>query len=152
MCVWCVLCVCVWCVCGFSLKHLPSIFNKSPRLYKAFLSAWSSVDESNKIDKIKKLSQLVWNSIFSKCLILVKIVHFFSSFLKNSLKIALVAEKGRVGLVFLLLSSASLTLLGMDVQALSTSAVVNGGQNRGALCRHGHSWVRGGPPCISMAG
>lgn len=35
-------------------------------------------------------------------------------------------------------------LLGMDVQALSSSTGVNGRKQRGSLCRHGHSWVRRG--------
>ncbi|TNN49838.1 hypothetical protein EYF80_039992 [Liparis tanakae] len=33
-------------------------------------------------------------------------------------------------------------LLGVDVQALSSSAGVDGGEQGGSLCRHGHSWVR----------
>lgn len=32
----------------------------------------------------------------------------------------------------------------MDVQALSSSTGVNGSEQRGSLCRHGHSWVRRG--------
>lgn len=32
----------------------------------------------------------------------------------------------------------------MDVQALSSNTGVNGSQQGGSLCRHGHSWVRGG--------
>lgn len=32
----------------------------------------------------------------------------------------------------------------MDVQALSSSTGVNGSEQGGSLCRHGHSWVRRG--------
>lgn len=51
-------------------KHPLLIFNKSPRLYKVFLSAWSSVwmkvtklTSLRKKKKKKELSQFIWNSV-----------------------------------------------------------------------------------------
>lgn len=83
-------------------KHPLLIFTKSPRLYKVFLSAWSSVWmkvtklTSLKKKKKKKLSQLIWNSVSlvsnsgQKCSLFI---------LKNSLKIGFI-----VGCCFLFLN------------------------------------------------
>lgn len=76
----CRKCVCV-CLCVFGCvrlvrslrtstsKHPLLIFTKSPRLYKVFLTAWSSVWMKVRkltslfLKKKKKISQLIWNSV-----------------------------------------------------------------------------------------
>lgn len=76
-------------------KHPPLIFTKSPRLYKVFLSAWSSVWmkvtklTSLFLKKGKKKYHSSFGILFLECQILVKSVCFFL-FLKNSLKIGFI--------------------------------------------------------------
>lgn len=142
-------------------KHPLLISTKSPRLYKVFLSAWSSVwMKVTKLTSLKKrkkkdLSQLIWNSVSLVSNSGQKGSLFI---LKNSLKIGFI-----VGCCFLFLklfSCSSCCCCGSKVPLYYWAwmsrpcppVLGSMGVSKGGLCAD--MVIPGcdeGPPCISMA-